>query len=194
MINHILLKRLGNPIKKMTHDLKRHRRRSIRLKDYDYSQSGAYFITISTYNKECLFGEIVDSQTHLNKFGWVISEEWLRSIKLRQEIELDEFVIMPNHIHGIVIIIESNVGATGRSPLLKGPKPKSIGAFVAGFKSAVTKRINSIRGTPGMPVWQRNYYEHIIRNERDLDEIRQYIINNPLKWELDTENPKNIKT
>ena len=177
----------------MTHDLKKHHRRSIRLKDYDYSQSGAYFITICTYNKECLFGEIVDSQTHLNKFGWVISEEWLRSIKLRQEIELDEFVIMPNHIHGIVIIIESNVGATGRSPLLKGPKPKSIGAFVAGFKSAVTKRINSIRGTPGMPVWQRNYYEHIIRSEKDLQNITDYIEANPSLWDEDDNNPHNVK-
>ena len=153
----------------MTHDLKKHRRRSIRLKDYDYSQSGAYFITICTHNKEILFGEILDGEMQLNKFGWVISKEWLRSIQLRQEIELDEFVIMPNHIHGIVIIIESNVGATGRSPLPKGPKPKSIGAFVASFKSAVTKRINSIRGTLGIPVWQRNYYEHILRDEKDLD-------------------------
>ena len=70
----------------------------------------------------------------------------------------------------------------------------TLGQIVAYFKYQSSKRINSIRGTPGMPVWQRNYYEHIIRNERDLDEIRQYIINNPLKWELDTENPKNIKT
>ena len=96
---------------------------------------------------------------------------------------------MPNHIHGIVIITESNIGATGRSPLPKGPKPKSIGAFIGGFKSTVTKRINEMRGTIGIHVWQRNYYEHIIRNEDELKVAREYIAENPLKWEPDKENP-----
>jgi REP element-mobilizing transposase RayT len=89
---------------------------------------------------------------------------------------------MPNHIHGIVIITESNVGATGRSPLPKGPKPKSIGAFIGGFKSTATKRINEMRGTIGIHVWQRNYYEHIIRNEDELKVAREYIAENPLTW------------
>ncbi len=128
----------------------------------------------------------------LNEFGKVAEREWLRTTEIRPNVALDEFIIMPNHMHGIVVIVESNVGATGRSPLPKGPTPKSIGAIVAGFKSAVTKRINDLRGAPYKPVWQRNYYEHVIRNEDELNEIREYIVNNPLKWDLDSENPGNV--
>ncbi len=174
----------------MQYRSEKHYRRSIRLKEYDYSHTGAYFVTICAYNGESLFGKIIDGKMQLNEFGWVINEEWLRSNNLRKEIELDEFVVMPNHLHGIVFITESNVGATGRSPLPKGPKPKSIGAFIAGFKSAATKSINKIRATPGMPVWQRNYFEHIIRNEESLNRIREYILANPLTWRLDRENPR----
>jgi len=178
--------------KTMSYDSDKHQRRSIRLKDYDYSQAGAYFITICTHNKECIFGKVVNGEMVLNKCGKVVQEELDRSAKIRREIELDTFVVMPNHIHGIVVIVESNVGATGRSPLPKGPTPKSVGAMMAGFKSAVTRRINDLRGIPYMAVWQRNYYEHVIRNEDDLDEIREYIVNNPLKWDLDSENPNNV--
>ena len=120
---------------------------------------------------------------------------------------MDEFVVMPNHVHGIVWIVEKdnpsadgsdhNVGVTGRSPLQQrqqsspkpGPPPKSLGSFVAGFKSACTKRINIARGTPGERVWQRNYYERVIRDEGELNRMREYILTNPLKWELDKENP-----
>ncbi|HIC92934.1 MAG TPA: hypothetical protein EYP09_01605 [Anaerolineae bacterium] len=100
---------------------------------------------------------------------------------------------MPNHLHGIVWIVADDndiVGATGRSPLPpRGPTPKSLGSFIAGYKSAVTKRINEICGTPGNPVWQRNYYEHIIRNEQDLDAIRRYVWDNMAHWAEDPENP-----
>ncbi len=172
----------------------RHHRRSIRLKNYDYSQAGAYFVTVCSWNKECIFGEIVNGEMHLNEYGQVVSGEWQRSSIIRKELELDTFLVMPNHIHGIVFInacTSFNVVANGRSPLQM--KPKSISSFVAGFKSAVTKQINQIRNTPGTPVWQRNYYEHIIRNENELHKIRQYIQNNPLKWDLDENNPVNIK-
>jgi len=175
----------------MTLNSDRHRRRSIRLKYYDYSQAGAYFVTICTYNKKCLFGEVIDGKMVLNQFGKVVEREWLRTTEIRPNMQLDKFIIMPNHMHGIVIIDESNVGATGRSPLPKGPTPKSIGAIAAGFKSVATRRINDLRGTPYTPVWQRNYYEHVIRNEDDLSEIREYIVNNPMKWDLDVENPNN---
>ena len=115
----------------------KHNRRSIRLKEYDYAASGGYFITICTYEHQCLFGKIV--------------------------------------------------GANSRSPL-QGMKPKSISSFIAGYKSVVTKQINQIRNTPRQQVWQRNYYDHIIRNEQDLTRVREYIVNNPLKWEEDIEN------
>ena len=170
------------------------------MKDYDYSQAGAYFITICTYNKECLFGDVVDGEMVLNEYGKVVEREWLRTTEIRHNVELDEFIVMPNHMHGIVATVESHVGATcwspkgeGTSPLPKGPASASIGAIIAGFKSATTRRINELRGTPRKPVWQRNYYEHVIRNEDDLNEIREYVVNNALKWDLDSENPGNAR-
>lgn len=169
----------------------KHHRRSIRLKDYDYAEAGGYFLTICSFKRKCIFGKVINGERYLNKIGRVVKEEWMRTIYLRKEIILDEFIIMPNHVHGIVMITESDVGATGRSPLqTKGPKPRSIGSFIAGFKSSATKRINKMLGTPGIPVWQRNFYEHIIRNEYDLNEIRQYILDNPRRWELDEDNPR----
>jgi len=95
---------------------------------------------------------------------------------------------MPNHIHGIIFINESNVGATGRSPIRPGPRQGSLGSFLSGFKSATTKRINDLRRTSGL-VWQRNYYEHVIRNEDSLHRIREYIVDNPARWDFDRENP-----
>jgi len=192
----------------MTYNPDIHKRQSIRLKGYDYSQSGLYFITICCYQRECLFGNIINSQIILNNFGQLIKEEWLKSAEIRKEIEFDDFVIMPNHFHGIVIINQeinsdfmkndvdfqdNNVGANGRSPLQQiqssrpkiSMKPKSISSLIAGFKSATTKKINIIRNTPQNPVWQRNYYDHIIRNDESLARIREYVQNNPLSWEND---------
>ncbi len=118
----------------------------------------------------------------LNHSGGVVNDEWRRSEQIRREITLDEFVVMPNHLHGIVFI-ENTAGANGRSPLhRKNMGSKTLSSFVAGFKSSVTKQINQIRQLSGIPVWQRNYYEHVIRDENDLNRIREYIINNPLQW------------
>ncbi|MDT7973589.1 MAG: transposase [Armatimonadota bacterium] len=181
----------------MRYDPDRHHRRSIRLRGYDYRQPGAYFVTIVTQDRACLFGEVVGEEMHLNELGKIVWEEWFRSAEIRQEIELlpDEFVAMPNHVHGIVWIVEFPVGAHGRAPLHHAPLqrlPRSLASFIAGFKSATTKRINALRGTPSAPVWQRNYYEHIIRDEKSLNRIRQYIAENPLRWHLDAENPNRI--
>ena len=171
----------------MVYFAKRHHRRSIRLPGYDYSQPGMYFVTICVEEKKCLLGEVIKGEMVVNEYGRIVQEEWYRSVEIRHEVQLDEFVVMPNHLHGIVVL----VGATGRSPLrLKpGPSPRSLGSFVGGFKSATTTRINDLRGTHGIPLWQRNYYEHVIRNEDDLHRIREYIQTNPLRWELDRENP-----
>ncbi len=199
------------------YDPNRHHRRSIRLPGYDYAQPGAYFVTICTYNREHLFGQVVDGDMRLNQYGEIVRHEWFRSTRMRREIELypGEFVVMPNHIHGIVWIVDivgatgrvgathragatgrvgatHRVGATGRLPLPdqpRGPTPRSLASFIAGFKSAVTKRINVMRGTPGAPVWQRNYWEHIIRDDAALQRIRRYIAENPLRWHLDRCNP-----
>jgi len=181
-----------------------HRRRSIRLKDYDYSQPGSYFVTLCTHGHECLFGDITDGEMVLNDMGIIVHDEILKTESIRDNIEIDKYVIMPNHVHLIVVIYL--VGANGGSPQIIDDqlnrahgcaplhnsrfslKPKSIGSFIAGFKSAATKRINIHRTTPSVSVWQRNYYEHIIRDERELNKIRRYVINNPAKWTYDIEN------
>ncbi len=177
----------------MKYNPERHHRRSIRLKGYDYSRSGWYFVTIVTYDRQNLFGRVANGEMKLNNAGGIVKTEWLKTREIRKNIELDVFVIMPNHIHGIIIIVDDdNVGAYRHTPLqnrhastpFQSPS-KTIGAIVRGFKSAVTKQINQIRNTPGLPVWQRNYWEHIIRNEIELNRIRQYIIDNPKKWDDD---------
>ena len=175
----------------MEHNERLVKRRSIRLKEYDYSRAGAYFLTICTHRRQCLLGAMVDGRVILSSIGKIVVEEWLRSAEVRKEIELDAFVIMPNHLHGIVAIhggereIVSNCLEAERRTI----KPKTIGSFVSGFKAAVTVRANELRGTPGKSIWQRNYYEHIIRSEKELNRIREYIENNPLRWQIDRENP-----
>ncbi len=238
----------------MPFDPARHHRRSTRLRGYDYSGAGIYFVTLCTLSRECLFGDIAGASMQPSKAGEIVQEEWLRSATIRSEIALDAMVVMPNHLHGIVIIqgvgatgrspaeaapsqpadqpsppatatahaanyhpclrdvgatgrspaeaapsqperkadrdaCLRDVGATGRSPLQPGPAKRSLGALIAGFKAATTKRINAWRGTPGNPVWQRNYYDRIIRDEDELWRIREYIANNPAQWAVDRENP-----
>lgn len=177
----------------MVSDSRKRSRRSIRLPEFDYSQTGSYFVTVVTHGREFLFGSVVDGEVCLNEFGQIVCDEWQRSSVIRREIELDAFVIMPNHIHGIVSIVQREGRATSRSPLHAGPTKSSIGSFVGGFKSAVTTRINSLRNSSGKPVWQRNYYEHVIRDEESLVRMRQYIVDNPLRWEFDPENPAAAK-
>ena len=127
----------------------------------------------------------------LNQAGRIVADEWSKSVRIRVEIELDAWVVMPNHLHGIVIITNGyRRGDLPVAPTTPGPKPKSIGALMAGFKSAAAKRINVIRGTPGAAVWQRNYFEHIIRDDAALNRIRLYIAQNPSRWGDDTENPE----
>ena len=177
------------------------RRRSLRLKGYDYAQPGAYFVTICTHRHQPLFGEVVDDAMQLHAFGQIVWEEWFRTARVRPYVVLyeDEFVVMPNHLHGIVWIVETDeqpavVGATRRVAPTggrpRGPQPGSLGAIIGQFKSLVTKRINALRGTPGARVWQRNYYEHIIRTEKALNAIRRYIAANPQRWHLDRYNPR----
>jgi len=176
-------------------------RRSIRLRGYDYRQAGAYFVTIVAHNRTCLFGDILGGDMRLSSAGHAAQEQWLRSSDIREEIELDAFVVMPNHLHGIVVVKSHSaadappidVGAHGRAPLRPPLRsPRSLGSFIAGFKASATKCINAARGTPGAPVWQRNYHEHIIRNEDSLNRIRQYILDNPASWSMDRENPTSI--
>jgi REP element-mobilizing transposase RayT len=174
---------------------KEHHRRSIRLKGYDYSQAGAYFVTIVTWQRECLFGEIEQGKMVLNEIGEIVREEWERTAVVRHNVELGEYVVMPNHVHGILVFVDDAVGATRRvAPTSQTLQPRSLGAIMAQFKSIATKRINGLQNVSGRLVWQRNYYEHIIRNEHDMDRIARYIESNPLRWVDDDENPNRVVT
>ena len=177
----------------MTFNPEIHHRHSIRLQGYDYSQTGAYFITICTHDRDCLFGFINDDEITKNEYGVIVEREWIKTSAMRLNIELDEFTIMPNHLHGIIIITECKDtmqcrGTMHRAPTVEQfgkPTSNTIPAIIRGFKSAVTKQINEMRQTPGVPVWQRNYFEHIIRDEKELHRIREYIVANPANWKND---------
>jgi len=158
-----------------------HHRQSIRLKEYDYSQEGFYFITICTNHYVCLFGKIYDGKMVLNNAGNIAEECWLDIPKHYPNTILREYVIMPNHVHWIIEIV-AHVGANNYSPLQNGTS-KTIGAIVRGFKIGVTKWFR--KNTNVHTVWQRNYYEHIIRNEQSYYKISEYIINNPSHWLTD---------
>ena len=222
-----------------------HHRRSIRLKGYDYSQNGLYFITICTQNREHLFGTISNGQMALNPMGEIAHTEWFKTASMRPNIRLHEFIVMPNHIHGIIEIIPTpphpvrthcmrppdmpnhgqseRLGRVQRAPTNAattdnhgqsepghgqhagdivrahcmrphdappitnnhGQRAPTVGDIVRGYKSAVTKRINEIRNISGVPVWQRNYHEHIIRNEIAYLRISEYIQANPRRWQDD---------
>jgi REP element-mobilizing transposase RayT len=241
------------------YDPRFHHRRSIRLRGYDYSQAGAYFVTIVTHGRACLFGEIVDGEMTLNRLGQIVRWEWLDLPKRFPYLDLGAFVVMPNHFHAILIFRASRICARtgdppgqidvhsadvplqtgglvgqdgsslrfnadtrtgdpsgqieiqsadgflqttdlvclegsplrspGRDAMPRGPQPGSLGAIMAQFKSRVTKRLWKIPSLNGKSIWQRNYYEHIIRNEDEMARIWRYIESNPYRWTGDRENP-----
>ena len=225
----------------MRYDPKRHRRQSIRLMDYDYTQAGAYFVTICAQNKACRFGEAVAGEMRLSDVGWMIVDEWNGLSRRFPAVGLDVFIVMPNHIHGVIVIenivgtnpvgaglvpalpvatgtpvatdtttkrVTTSIGATTRvAPALDDTAvtgtvatgatrrvAPTLGDVVGAFKSLTT--IQYIRGVKiyGWPafhgrLWQRNYYEHIIRDEESLNRIRQYILDNPSRWSFDRDNP-----
>jgi putative transposase len=178
----------------MTYNSAKYYRHSIRLRNHDYSRMGVYFITICAYNRECLFREIANGKMRLNEYGTIIHEEWIKTGQIRRNIKLDEWIIMPNHVHFIIIIDGDGRGTARRAPTgeqFGKPTIGTIPTIIRSFKSAVTKRINELRGLPGIPLWQRNYYDHIIRNEKSMNEIREYIKFNPIQWEKDELNPFN---
>ncbi len=159
-----------------------HHRRSIRLAGYDYSQAGAYYVTICTAGRDCIFGEVAGGEMRLNSFGAIVQREWRRLPLHYPTVSLDAFVVMPNHVHGVIFL-----GEPGR----RNVKRRPLSEIVRGFKTWSARRINQRRDSTGSPVWQRDCYEHIIRDEDDLNRIRQYIVDNPVTWEEDAENPAN---
>ena len=223
-------------------DPDQHHRHAMRLKGYDYAQAGAYFVTVCTYDRACLLGDIVDGTMRLNDAGQVVQEGWTAIARQYSDIAIDAFVVMPNHIHGIIMIadpgttgptgatttpvgapfIASNPGSVPHPTPHSGPPDRpgpgdtvtipvgtpfmasnpvshsnttgamnrapTVGKIVRAYKARVTVAINQRRGTWGVPVWQRNFYDHIIRDDEALDRIRQYIVDNPPQWAHDPEN------
>ena len=210
--------------------MKKYHRKSIRLKGYDYSQSGAYFVTISAYKNQCRFGKIVDDEMQINKAGRIVQKCWNALPSRFEGIALDEFVIMPNHIHGIIFLVGAGIGLpvdsavgvglalpSSQSAIAGGaaysaevasatkagsPAPTNqmpggtstnptptLGNIIGAFKSVSTLNVNRMFALNRKPLWHRNYYEHIIRDEESLNRIREYIIHNPLNWSIDRENP-----
>jgi len=179
-------------------DPKKHHRQSMRLPGYDYSQAGAYYVTIVTHQRDCLFGEIVNKEMILNDLGKIADECWRAIPEHFPNVELGAHVIMPNHAHGIIIITDNGRGAAllrpydqpdiNDKPHKINVKSGSLGAIVRSYKSAVSYRIHKEHNATGM--WQRNYYEHIIRDEKDLQNKTNYIEANSMLWDEDENNPQ----
>jgi putative transposase len=184
-------------------DPERHHRRSIRLCEYDYAQPGAYFVTVCTHDRACLFGEVVGGQVHVNDAGRIADACWRTIPDHFLHVALDTFVIMPNHVHGIIWIVDEpddgvhhgvgdGVGAKHFSPppadkpAFRSPS-RTVGSIVRGFKVGVTKWMRANLDIHN--VWQRDYFEHVVRDESDLERIRRYIAENPARWTEDLEHP-----
>jgi putative transposase len=169
---------------------------SARLPGRDYASGGKYFVTICTLNRKCLLGEIIGIEMRLSEVGRIVADEWNKTATLRPNVQLDAWQIMPNHVHGILVL--NHPGHVGKSALprvapqqvpIEGLKADSLGAIINQFKGNCTKRIREL-GQPGFH-WQPRFYDHIIQNERSLVQIRQYIHDNPRKWAEDSDNPVN---
>lgn len=190
-------------------DTGRHDRRSIRWQEHDYAAGGIYFVTVCTEGHVCLFGDVRDGQMRPNECGLIVEHEWMQSGVIRPEIAIDVFAVMPNHLHGLVAI-NPTVGAYGGTPtsdVTDGDQrreftttkrayrctplrpPRSLGSMIAGFKQVTTMRINELRGTPGAKVWQRGFYDRVVRNDDEFDRIAWYIVTNPERWMDDPEHP-----
>lgn len=208
------------------------RRRALRLPGYDYTRAGAYFVTICTRYRESLLGRVVDGESVLSPFGAIADATWRWLGEQYPYVVIDTYVIMSNHLHGILWIVDepgdganpdggsfvpaggdegepsmADDGGRSRTPPMPtaptrpatttppttAPKRKPLGRLIGAFKTVSTKEINLLRGTPGAVFWQRNYYEHIIRDERALETIRLYIQRNPARWPYDTQNPQRLR-
>jgi len=168
----------------MAYDPKAHHRRSIRLRGWDYARPGLYFVTVCTQGKEHVFGAVADGEMRLNEYGRNVAACWEELPRHYPRIRVDGFIVMPNHVHEIIEILD--VGAGLKPAPTRG---HAVSEIVRAFKTFSARGVNRLRRTAGKPLWQRNYYEHIIRNERELAAIQEYIASNPVRWDTDPENP-----
>ena len=182
-------------------DVVARRRKSIRLPGFDYSQPGAYFITVCTRNRASIFGDVTEGKLCLSAAGRLAQAVWKELPQHYPHVHLDAWTVMPNHVHGIAILKSDSVGHVGADSVDHvgaGLKPAptlrhGLPEIVRAFKTFSARRINALQGTAGTALWQRNYYEHVIRDEAALDRIRQYIADNPARWHEDPENPDAVR-
>ncbi len=153
----------------MSYNPEIHHRRSIRLQGYDYTNAGIYFVTICCYQRQHLFGEIDNGEMRINAIGQIVSNLWQKIPQHFPNVELDGFILMPDHLHGIIMISESK-------------EKSSLANIIQNFKSISSRKINCINKSYGISIWQRNYYERIVRTEQELKNLREYIENNPANW------------
>ena len=171
----------------MLYDPERHHRRSIRLQNFDYSSAGAYFVTVCAHQRQCVFGEVAEGKMTPNEIGQIVEQAWYDLASRFPGVDLDVFVVMPNHMHGILVIQES--------PRRDGDAAchaTTLGLVLRAFKSLSAIAANRALGRSGWPLWQRNYYDKIIRDDRMLHNARHYILDNPKRWPDDANNPVNL--
>jgi REP element-mobilizing transposase RayT len=176
----------------VNHEARILRRRPVRLKGYDYSQPGAYFVTICAHRQSCVFGEVRDGRMRPNENGCILCRCCEDLPRHYPHVRIDSFVVMPNHVHGIIVLNETAVGAGLRpAPTESGMAfPRhALPEIVRAFKAFSARRINELRNMSGRRVWQRGYYERVVRNEHELNRIRQYIADNPSRWLEDEYHP-----
>ncbi|MDD4294154.1 MAG: transposase [Candidatus Omnitrophica bacterium] len=165
-----------------------HKRKDLRLKNFDYSNNGYYSITICTKNRQNIFGEIINRGMVLNDMGDIVRNTWMDLPNHHANIQLDEFVVMPNHVHGI-IIINNSVGNRPACSFIECQKTNNLSIMIGSFKSTVSRKINKLNKSEFK--WQKSFYDQIIRTDESLDNIRKYIVDNPFNWDVDKNNIKN---
>lgn len=161
-------------------------RHSLRLKGYDYSQPGCYFVTICTWRREPILGSFSNEKMVVNDCGKIVEEIWLEMPRLYPYVDLDEFMVMTDHFHGVLLLTEGTQETRPNRPGLPG--------IIRSFKSQSARRINLIRDETGIPVWQRGYYDCIVRSEAELESIRKYILSNPSQGDVNNQFPTNFHT
>jgi REP element-mobilizing transposase RayT len=184
----------ANPYMRYFRDMHNDRpnRQSTRLKGYDYAGPGSYFVTICTRDRRYFFGDVRDADMHLSLFGQIAAREWQISIDRRPHIIPHAFIVMPNHVHGLISLDPKTMPDSDREEIARGLPPGSLGALLNRYKGAVTTPIRDILRRPKFKVWQSNYHDRIVRNEREFDTIFTYILDNPARWEEDRFNLKNM--
>lgn len=192
-----------------------HNRRSVRMPLFDYTLPGFYFVTVCAFRRRCVFGSIDQGEACLTSLGRIVAEEWQRTADLRPCVSLDAWVVMPNHFHGIIQLVQPLPHTMGGVSTLREPRSAGAGelghpfkpttpttfgkpvanshsTIIGAFKAAVTRRAKAALGFREAVVWQRGYFEHVIRDERALERAREYVENNPARWEIDREHPSRL--